>query len=146
MKCFTEAVCGYTRLMRIKSSMSVLTITFGLEHELLQLKVKPVTVLIITGSFSWDCGKAKFSERIILQHLYHVTFFRNVISDAFRIKFRKLRMHFGHFSELYPKCIPNASEIYQKSIPNSNKNTIFLQNKPTIRPETNQISSIHCNK
>ena len=93
-----------------------------------------------------DCGRAKFSERIILQHLYHVTFFRNVISDAFRIKFGKVQMHFGHFSELYPKCIPNASEMYQKSIPNSNKNTIFLQNKPTIRPETNQISSIHCNK
>ena len=89
-----------------------------------------------------DCGRAKFSERIILQHLYHVTFFRNVISD----KVQKVRMHFGHFSELYPKCILNASEMYQKSIPNSNKNTIFLQNKPTIRPETNQISNIHCKK
>ena len=86
-----------------------------------------------------DCGMAKSSERIKSQHLYHVTFFRNVISDAFQ-------MHFGHFSELYLKCIPNASEMYQKSIPNSNKNTIFLQNKPTIRPETNQISSIHCKK
>ena len=42
--------------------------------------------------------------------------------------------------------IPNLSQMYQKSIPNSNKNTIFLQNKPTIRPETNQISSIHCKK
>ena len=82
---------------------------------------------------------AKSSERIKSQHLYHVTFFRNVILDAFR-------MHFGHFSELYPKCIRNASEMYQKFIPNSNKNTIFLQNKPTIRPETNQISSIHCKK
>ena len=58
----------------------------------------------------------------------------------------KVWMHFGHFSELFPKCIPNASEMYQKSIPNSNKNTIFLQNKTTIRPETNQLSSIHCKK
>ena len=65
---------------------------------------------------------------------------------SFRTKFGKVRTPFGHFSELYPKCIPNASEMYQKSIPNSNKNTIFLQNKPTICPETNQISSIHCNK
>ena len=86
-----------------------------------------------------DCGMAKSSKPIKSQHLYHVTFFRNVISDAFR-------KHFGHFSELYPKCIPNASEMYHKSIPNSNKNTIFLQNKPTIHPETNQISSIHCKK
>ena len=68
-----------------------------------------------------DCGRAKFSERIILQHLYHVTFFRNVISDAFRIKFGKVQTHFGHFFKLYPKCIQNASEMYQKSIPNSNK-------------------------
>ena len=98
---------------------------------------------VVGGSMSMtstrDWGMAKSSERIKSQHLYHVTFFRNVISDAFR-------MHFGHFSERYPKCIPNASEMYQKSIPNSNKNTIFLQNKPTIRPETNQISSIHCKK
>ena len=79
-------------------------------------------------------------------HLYHVTFFRNVISDAFRIKFGKVQTHFGHFSKLYPKCIRNASEMYQKSIPNWNKNTIFLQNKPTIHPETNQLSSIHCKK
>ena len=55
--------------------------------------------------------------------------------DAFRTLFRT-----------YLKCIPNASEMYQKSIPNSNKNTIFLQNKPSIHPETNQISSIHCKK
>ena len=30
---------------------------------------------------------AKSSERIKSQHLYHVTFFRNVISDAFRTLF-----------------------------------------------------------
>ena len=42
--------------------------------------------------------------------------------------------------------IPNLSQMYQKCIPNSNKNTVFLQNKPTIYPETNQISSIHCKK
>ena len=48
---------------------------------------------------------AKSSERIKSQHLYHVTFFRNVIWDAFRTLFRTL-------SEMHPKCIRNVSEIY----------------------------------
>ena len=70
-----------------------------------------------------DCGRAKFSEQIILQHLYHVTFFRNVISDAFRIKFGKVRTYFGHFLNF----IRNASQMHQKYIRNLSQIQIKTQ-------------------
>ena len=62
--------------------------------------------IVSSGLQSPSGGLAKNSERIILQHSYHVTFFRNTVRNA-----SEMHPKFSKVSKLYPKCIPNNSCI-----------------------------------
>ena len=62
----------------------------------------------------WDCGRAQNSERITLQHSYHMTEMRP-----------KCIRNFPNFSEMHHKCIRNAFPL--KTIQMNQKTAFFFK-------------------